>query len=68
MPTSRTRRMATCASGTSTSSSCATGRRYQIDTGALDEKSLQDLLRLLRDLDGERRAAVQRARLFPWRR
>ena len=46
----------------------ATGRRYQIDLDALDEKSLQELLRLLRDLDGERRAAVQRARIFPWQR
>ena len=46
----------------------ATGRRYQIDLDALDEKSLQELLRLLRDLDGEKRAAVQRARIFPWQR
>ena len=46
----------------------ATGRRYEIDLDALDERSLQELRRLLRDLDGERRAAVQRARIFPWQR
>jgi len=45
----------------------ASGRRYQIDLDALDEKSLQELLRLLRDLDGEKQAAVRRARIFPWR-
>jgi len=44
----------------------ATGRRYQIDLAALDERSLRELQRLLRDLDAEQRAAVQRARLFPW--
>ncbi len=46
----------------------ATGRGYEIDLDALDERSLQELLRMLRDLDGERRAAVQRARVFPWLR
>jgi len=46
----------------------ATGRRYQIDLAALDERSLRELQRLLRDLDAEQRAAVQRARLFPWPR
>ena len=44
----------------------ATGRRYQIDLDLLDEKSLQELRRLLRDLDGEKQAAVRRARVFPW--
>ena len=44
----------------------ATGRRYQIDLDLLDEKSLQELRRLLRDLDGEKQAAVRRARIFPW--
>lgn len=46
----------------------ATGRRYQIDLAALDERSLRELQRLLRDLDAEQRAAVQRARLLPWQR
>ncbi len=46
----------------------ATGRRYQIDLAALDERSLRELQRLLRDLDAEQRAAVQRARVFPWQR
>jgi len=45
----------------------ATGRRYRIDLDALDVESVRELLRLLRDLDSERRMAVQRARLTPWR-
>jgi hypothetical protein len=45
----------------------ATGRSYQIDLDAMDVNSLRDLLRLLRDLDAERRTAVQRARTLPWR-
>ena len=44
-----------------------TGRRYQIDLEALDLASLRDLQRLLRDLEDDRRRAVQQARLFPWR-
>lgn len=44
----------------------ATGRRYQIDLAALDERSLRELQRLLRDLEAERQAAVRRARRFPW--
>ncbi|HHH30182.1 MAG TPA: hypothetical protein ENK57_17830 [Polyangiaceae bacterium] len=43
------------------------GRRYLIDLDSLDLESLRELQRLLRDLDAERRAAVQRARLTPWR-
>ena len=43
------------------------GRRYLIDLDRLDLKSLRELQRLLRDLDAERRMAVQRARLTPWR-
>jgi hypothetical protein len=43
------------------------GRRYLIDLDILDLKSLRELQRLLRDLDAERRMAVQRARLTPWR-
>jgi hypothetical protein len=45
----------------------ATGRRYRIDLDALDVESLRELQRLLRDLDAEQQAAVQRARLTPWR-
>ena len=44
----------------------ATGRRYQINLERLDEHSLRELQRLLRDLDGEKQAAVRRARIFPW--
>lgn len=45
----------------------ATGRRYRIDLDALDAESLRELQRLLRDLDHEKQAAVNRARLMPWR-
>ena len=45
----------------------ATGRAYRIDLDRLDTESLRELQRLLRDLDAERRMAVQRARLTPWR-
>ena len=45
----------------------ATGRAYRIDLDALDLASLRDLQRLLRDLEDERRRAVQQARLFPWK-
>ena len=44
-----------------------TGRAYRIDLEALDLPSLRDLQRLLRDLEDDRRRAVQQARLFPWR-
>ena len=44
------------------------GRAYpRLDLDALDMDSLRELQRLLRDLDSERRMAVQRARLTPWR-
>ena len=44
------------------------GRAYpRLDLDALDMDSLRELQRLLRDLDAERRMAVQRARLTPWR-
>ena len=45
----------------------ATGRSYRVDLDALDVESLRELQRLLRDLDAERRMAVQRARMMPWR-
>ena len=46
----------------------AAGRAYpRLDLDALDMDSLRELQRLLRDLDAERRMAVQRARLTPWR-
>jgi hypothetical protein len=45
----------------------ATGRRYRIDLEALDQESLRELRRLLRDLEDERRRAVQQARMTPWR-
>ena len=46
----------------------ATGHRYQIDFDALDVQSLRELVRLIRDLDHEKQAAVNRARMRPWRR
>jgi len=46
----------------------AAGRAYpRLDLDALDLDSLRELQRLLRDLDAERRMAVQRARMMPWR-
>jgi hypothetical protein len=44
------------------------GRRYRIQFEALDDESLRELQRLLRDLDHEKQMAVQQARLQPWRR
>ncbi len=44
-----------------------TGRRYQIALDTLDVASLREMLRLLRDLDEEKNAAVRRARTEPWR-
>ncbi len=46
----------------------ATGRRYQIDFDALDVPSLRELVQFIRDLDHEKQAAVNRARMIPWRR
>ena len=43
------------------------GRNYCIDLEALDLASLRALQRLLRDLEDDRRRAVQQARLYPWR-
>ena len=43
------------------------GRRYRIQFEALDDESLRELRRLLRDLDHEKQMAVQQARLQPWR-
>jgi hypothetical protein len=45
-----------------------TGREYQIDFEQLDDRSLVELHRAVRDLEYEKRAAVNRARLMPWRR
>ena len=44
-----------------------TGRRYLIDLNVLDLDSLRELERLLRDLEYDRRRAVEQARVFPWR-
>ena len=46
----------------------APGRRYRIDLDGLDVECLREVQRLLRDLDYEKQAAVNRARLMPWRR
>jgi hypothetical protein len=45
-----------------------TGRTYKIALDKLDGASLREVLRLLRDLDQDRDAAVRRARIEPWRR
>jgi hypothetical protein len=46
----------------------ATNRRYRINLDALDDESLRELQRLLRDLDYEKRTAASRAQTMPWRR
>ena len=46
----------------------ATGRRYAVKFEALDDESLREFQRLLRDLNHEQQMAVQQARLQPWRR
>jgi len=45
-----------------------TGRRYPIKLDTLDDESLRELQRLLRDLDHEKRIVGQQARLQPRRR
>lgn len=46
----------------------ATGRRYQVDFEILDVQSLRELVRLVRDLEHEKQAAVNQARRMPWTR
>ena len=46
----------------------ATGRRYQIELEKLGVLGLRELLRLLGDLEHEKRASENRARSQPWRR
>ena len=46
----------------------STGRRYQLALSALDERSLHELQRLLRDLEADKQSALRRARIFPWER
>jgi hypothetical protein len=43
------------------------GRRYKIAWEALDDESLREFQRLLRDLDHEKQMAAQQGRLRPWR-
>ena len=45
-----------------------TGRRYDIKLDTLDERSLQELSRLLRDVEFDKMAAVKRAQMQAWRR
>jgi DNA-directed RNA polymerase subunit F len=45
----------------------ATGRRHAIKFETLDVESLRELVRLVRDLEHEKQAAVKRARMMPWR-
>ncbi len=46
----------------------ATGRRHAVNYEALDVNSLRELVRLIRDLEHEKHAAVNRARMMLWRR
>jgi hypothetical protein len=46
----------------------ATGREYRVALDQLDEQSLHELLRALRDIEHEKRLAARRAQLQPWRR
>ena len=46
----------------------ATGRVYRIALDTLDEQSLMELRRLLRDLEQDKQTAVNNARIYPWRR
>ena len=46
----------------------ATGKRYAIKLELLDEPSLREMQRLLRDLEDEKRAFARRAQLHPWKR
>jgi hypothetical protein len=46
----------------------ATGRDYRIDLNPLDVASLRELMRVLRDIEHEKRLAARRAQLMPWRR
>lgn len=43
------------------------GRRYHVAWEALDDRSLREIQRLLRDLEHEKQMAVQQVRLCPWR-
>ena len=45
----------------------STGRRHAIKFETLDVESLRELVRLVRDLEHEKQAAVNRARMMPWR-
>jgi len=46
----------------------ATGRRYKIQFDLLDAESQHEMLRLLNDLEYEKRIAARKAQLTPWRR
>lgn len=46
----------------------ATGKHYRIALDQLDDQSLRELYRLLRDLETEQLAAVNRAKRFFWQR
>lgn len=46
-----------------------TGRVYpELDLSPLNERSLQALLRFVRDAEGESQMRARRAQLYPWRR
>jgi len=46
----------------------ATGRDYRVNLEALDAESLREMLRFMRDIEHEKRIAINRARTQPWRR
>jgi hypothetical protein len=43
------------------------GRRYRVDYEVLDTESLRELVRLLRDMESAKEAAVNQVRRTPWR-
>jgi hypothetical protein len=45
-----------------------TGRHYLIRFDLLDQRSLDEFVKLMRDLDSDRQNAVRQAREQPWRR
>ena len=46
----------------------ATGRSYRIDVDKLDEVSVAEFERLLRDMEYDSMARARRAQTMPWRR
>lgn len=45
-----------------------TGRHYQIKFDKLELEEIQEVIRLIRDIDHENLVRLNRARIMPWRR